>query len=110
MITPRPQKTLYTCDSNLDAFYIKNAIQRLAPIGVTIDRVDKKFKIIIDDCNFKVANIILMSSIRNLKRNANYNSSKNSEKATENRSMITMVFDYFGSHTQRGSFSRKIAS
>ncbi|MDO6737998.1 hypothetical protein [Wenyingzhuangia sp. 2_MG-2023] len=66
--TPNPQKTLYVCKSQLDAYQIKNAIQRIAPIGVVIDKTDEKIQILVDETNFKTANLILQSNIRTLSR------------------------------------------
>ncbi|MDO6738000.1 hypothetical protein [Wenyingzhuangia sp. 2_MG-2023] len=107
----RPQKKLHTCSTNLEAYYIKNAIQRLAPIAVMINRSDRKFHLSVDDCNFKAANIILLNNIQNLKRNSQYNKSDNSQssqKTLPNRNIISALFGYLGS--QKNTLSRGVAS
>jgi len=66
--TSNSQKTLYVCKSNLDALQIKNAIQRIAPIGVVIDKTGEQIRILVDESSFKTANLILQNNISNLSK------------------------------------------
>ncbi len=59
-------KTLHVCDNILDALYLKNEIQRVTSINVTIDREKNQVKLCVNNCNFIKANVIIQSKLQRL--------------------------------------------
>ncbi|MDO6802646.1 hypothetical protein Q4595_09310 [Wenyingzhuangia sp. 1_MG-2023] len=111
--TPRPQKTLHICNSNLEAYHIKNAIQRVAPIGVVIEKTNNQIKILVDDCNYKTAHIILQTAIRTLKaitKNAKVETYKVPVKKKTSKNVLSIAFDLVDNLLHKHTLERSILS
>lgn len=65
-ITQNDNKVVHICNSKLDAFHLKNAIERVSCICVTIKRVDKSFELSVNASNKNKAIMIVQNSIYNL--------------------------------------------
>lgn len=55
--------TLYTCKNKLDAYFIKNSIQRVSCIAVDLKIEVGTIVLLVDDCNFDKSNTILMGQL-----------------------------------------------
>lgn len=55
--------SLYDCTCKLDAYFLKNIIQRITCISVEILRNHGELTLIVDDCNYHKAKSILDSQL-----------------------------------------------
>lgn len=58
--------TLHICDNILDALYLKNEIQRVTSINVTIDREKHEIKLCVNNSNYIKANVIVQNKLEML--------------------------------------------
>lgn len=110
--TQNTKRTLHICDTNLDAYHIKNAIQRVASIGVEIEKNNNQYKILVDNSNFKTANLILYTSLRTLKSVNTYAKVEALEvpKKTAKRGFITIAVEFLDGLVNKGALERSVLS
>lgn len=58
--------SIYTCITILDAYHLKNAIQRVSAISVVIDKTNNQYKLYVSSSNYTKTTVIVQNNLRTL--------------------------------------------
>lgn len=83
---------LCNCKSKLDAYFLKNIIQKIAVIPVSIRAYNREIHLIVDDSNFTKANLILLNQLALLPSSVAIKCSKNVEDDMYSINLFQTIF------------------